>query len=253
MLAGKVALVTGAGSGIGRAIAWAMAQAGADVVINYLGFAAEAKALAEEIRGLGRRAEAIQADVSRLDEVRRMMAETRDRFGRLDILVNNAGVERFKPLLECTEADWDAVLNVDLKGAFLCLQAAAAWMRSQGGGVILNISSIHEDRPFPGYAPYCAAKGGLRMLMRDAAVELAPFGIRVNNIAPGAIATPINQATLADPAKVEALQELIPLGRVGRPEEVAAVAVFLASDQASYVTGATYVVDGGMLQHAESL
>jgi len=176
-----------------------------------------------------------------------------DSFGRLDVLVNNAGIEKSQPLLEIDEASWDRTLAVDLKGPFLCLQAAARRMTESGGGSIVNISSIHEDFPFPTYTPYAAAKGGLRMLMRNAALELAPLGIRVNNIAPGAIATPINAATLADPAKVKRLQEIVPLMRMGKPEEVAEVALFLASDRSAYVTGSTYYVDGGIVRHADPL
>jgi glucose 1-dehydrogenase len=183
-----------------------------------------------------------------------MVAQTRTELGGLDILVNNAGVESPAPILEVTEASWDAMLGIDLKGAFLCLQAAGRVMRDQGrGGSIVNISSIHEDLPFPGYAPYCAAKGGLRMLMRDAALELAPLQIRVNNVAPGATRTPINEATLADPDKLKELNAAIPLGRPAEPEEVASVALFLASDASSYVTGATYYVDGGMAQYSKPL
>jgi glucose 1-dehydrogenase len=192
-------------------------------------------------------------DVSDAASVESLVAQIVEGFGRLDVLVNNAGIEKSQPLLEVDEASWDRTLAVDLKGPFLCLQAAARRMKEGGGGSIVNISSVHEDFPFPSYTPYAAAKGGLRMLMRNAAVELAQFGIRVNNIAPGAIATPINAAALADPAKVKRLKEIVPLMRMGKPEEVAEVALFLASDRSSYVTGSTYYVDGGMIRHAEPL
>ncbi len=251
-LDGKVAIVTGAGSGIGFAIAGLLAENGAAVAINYLGHGDEAEKLAAEIEGRGGKAVALAADVSSGAEVDSLVTTVVERFGKLDILVNNAGIEQSQPLLEIDEANWDRTLAVDLKGPFLCLQAAARQMRS-GGGSIVNISSIHEDFPFPGFTPYAAAKGGLRMLMRNASLELAPYGIRVNNIAPGAIATPINAATLADPAKVSRLEQLVPLKRMGSPEEVAQVALFLASERASYVTGSTYYVDGGIVQHAEAL
>jgi len=252
-LDGKVALVTGAGSGIGYAIAERFAREGAAVAINYLGHGEEAEALARDLGAAGAKAVALVGDVSDAASVESLVAQIVEGFGRLDVLVNNAGIEKSQPLLEVDEASWDRTLAVDLKGPFLCLQAAARRMKEGGGGSIVNISSVHEDFPFPSYTPYAAAKGGLRMLMRNAAVELAQFGIRVNNIAPGAIATPINAAALADPAKVKRLKEIVPLMRMGKPEEVAEVALFLASDRSSYVTGSTYYVDGGMIRHAEPL
>ena len=181
-----------------------------------------------------------------------MVAKVRDELGPVDVLVNNAGIESSAPFLEVTEESWDRILAVDLKGAFLCTQACGREMKERGGAIV-NISSVHEDRTFPGFTPYCAAKGGMRMLMRNAALELAPFGIRVNNIAPGAIATPINAATLQDPARVKELDRIIPLGAVGTPDDVAEVALFLASDRSRYVTGSTYYVDGGMARFAEPL
>jgi glucose 1-dehydrogenase len=250
-LEGRVAIVTGAGSGIGRAIAQALADAGAAVCINYFGaYEEDARAHASGLP----RAIAVSADVADPAQAASLVATTVEELGRIDVLVNNAGIEHAAPLLDVDLADWDRVVGVDLRGAFCCLQAAARAMRDSGrGGSIVNISSIHEDLPFPGLTSYCVAKGGLRMLMRNAAVELAEYGIRVNNVAPGAIATPINAATLRDPEKVATLDRLIPLARLGEPEEVARVAVFLASDDASYVTGSTYYVDGGMIRHAEPL
>ncbi len=252
-LDGKVALVTGAGSGIGYAIAERFAREGAAVAINYLDRGDEAQALARDLAAAGGKATALEADVSDAVAVTSLVAKIVERFGRLDVLVNNAGIEKSQPLLEIDESSWDRTLAVNLKGPFLCLQTVARQMKESGGGSIVNISSIHEDFPFPGYTPYAAAKGGLRMLMRNAALELAPLGIRVNNIAPGAIATPINAATLADPRKVQRLQEIVPLGRMGKPEEVAEVALFLASGRSSYVTGSTYYVDGGIIRYAEPL
>jgi glucose 1-dehydrogenase len=250
-LQGKVAIVTGAGSGIGGAIAQALADEGAAVCINYYGaYEREAREHASRLP----RAIAVSANVADERDVAAMVDQTVRELGGLDVLVNNAGIEHTAPILDLELSDWDAVLGVNLRGAFCCLRAAGRAMRDSGrGGSIVNVSSIHEDVPFPGFAHYCASKGGLRMLMRDAAVELAPFRIRVNNVAPGAIATPINAATLEDPEKVAALKRLVPAGRMGTPEDVAQVAVFLASERAAYVTGSTYYVDGGMIRHAEPL
>ncbi len=249
-LNGKVAIVTGAGSGIGHAIAQRFAAAGAAVCVNYLGYEDDAKALVESLP----KAMGFKADVSKSAEVQAMVDATIKELGSVDVLVNNAGVERPMPFLDIDEATWDFMLDVDLKGAFLCAQACARAMRDAGkGGSIVNISSIHEDVAFPGYTPYCAAKGGLRMMMRNAALELAEHRIRVNNVAPGAIATPINAKTLDDPAKVATLQRIIPLQRMGTPEEDAEVALFLASDASSYVTGSTYYVDGGMVRYSQPL
>jgi glucose 1-dehydrogenase len=251
-LAGKVAIVTGASSGIGYAIAQLFAQNGAAVAIDYVAHADDAQQLVREIEAAGGRAIALEGDVSDASAVESLVATTVEKFGRLDILVNNAAIEQAAPLLETDEADWDRTIAVNLKGPFLCLQAAARRMQNDGGSIV-NISSIHEDTPFPEHTPYVAAKGGLRMLMRNAALELAQHGIRVNNVAPGAIATPINAATLADPAKVKRLGAIVPQQRMGEPDEVAQVVLFLASDRASYVTGSTYYVDGGYVRHSEEL
>lgn len=250
-LDGKVALVTGAGSGIGHAIATRFGREGALVAVNYFGHAEEAKRLARELEACCTRSLAHEADVSRREQVNRMIARVVDELGPVDVLVNNAGFGEAAPFLEIDEESWQRVLSVDLTGAFFCAQACAAVMKESGGGSIVNISSIHEDLPFEGYTSYCAAKGGMRMLMRNAAVELARFGIRVNNIAPGPIAVERTESLRDDPEGAEVLRRAVPLGRMGEPEEVAEVALFLASQRASYVTGSTYYVDGGMLRHTE--
>ena len=252
-LNGKVALVTGASSGIGKVTAVELARQGAAVVVNYIGDAASADAVVNEIKQNGGEAIAIEADVSNSDQVQTMIQQTVERLGKIDVLVNNAGIEKSEPFLEKSEQEFDRVIGVDLKGPFLCSQAAAREMARQGCGTIINISSVHEDLAFPGYAAYCAAKGGLRMLCRDMALELAPHHINVVNVAPGAIATPINTKTLEDPAKKAALEHEIPLGRVGQPEEVARLVAYLASDDASYITGTTVVIDGGLMRQTGAL
>jgi glucose 1-dehydrogenase len=246
-LRGIRALVTGGSKGIGRGIAVRLAQEGADVAVNYNADRRGADEAVAEITALGRTAVALAGDVGRVADVRRLVAESAGALGGLDVLVNNAGIERHAPFWDVTEADYDAVLDVNLKGVFFATQAFVQHCRAAGRpGRIVNISSVHEDLAFPNFAAYCAAKGGLRMLARTLAVELGPLGIAINNIAPGAIETPINASLLNDPAKLAALTRQIPLGRLGRPDDVAGLAVFLASAEAAYVTGSTYVVDGGL-------
>jgi glucose 1-dehydrogenase len=246
-LAGKKALVTGSGRGIGRAIAVRFAREGADVVINDLDIQGEARQTMAEVEAAGRRGILIQADLSRTDEARRLIDEAFRRLGPLDILVNNAGIEKQAPFVEVKEEDYDQVLNVNLKGVFFTTQAFVRHLLAEKRpGKIIQISSVHEELPFPGYSSYCASKGGLQLLTRDLAVELGGYGITVNGIAPGAIATAINRTLLDDKPRVERLLKQIPLGRMGRPEDVAAVAAFLASPDADYVTGSTYYVDGGL-------
>jgi glucose 1-dehydrogenase len=252
-LQGKVALITGAATGIGKAIAAEMAHRGASVVVNFIGDAAPAQEVVATIQRDNGKALAIEADVSKPAEVARMVAHAVSTMGQIDVLVNNAGIEKEVPFLEIAESDWDEVIGVDLKGAFLCAQAAGREMAKRGKGTIINISSVHEDLPFPGYAAYCAAKGGLRMLCRDMALELAKNHINVVNVAPGAVNTPINERTMTDPAKKLALRREIPLGRVAEPDEIAKLVCYLASDDASYITGTTIFIDGGLMHQTGSL
>ena len=254
LLKNEVAIVTGAATGIGNAIANAFAKEGAAVVIDYVGHPELADASVQSIQKAGGKALAVAADISNPEQVDSLIQKTVATFGRLDILVNNAGIEFKHPFVEFPFDLWQKVIAVDLTGPFLCAKAAANEMiRQSGGGRIINISSVHEDLPMPTNAPYCAAKGGLRMLMRTIAVELAPHKITVNNIAPGAIYTPIDKDVQSDPKLEARLMAEIPLGRWGKPEEVAALAVFLASEAAAYCTGGTFFVDGGMIRNAGSL
>lgn len=243
----KVAIVTGSDSGIGRAIAIQFAQEGATVVVTY----AHARDKAEEVRQTIEKnkgkALVIQADVSQYQQAIGIIQQTVEQFHQLDIMVNNAGMEVHNPFLDVTEQQFDRVIGVDLKGAFFCAQAAAREMvKRKTAGRIINISSVHEDIAMPNNAPYCCSKGGVRMMMRTICLELAPYNITVNNIAPGAIRTPIDADVESDPQKMATLLKEIPLARMGQPEEIAKLALFLASDAAAYVTGATYVMDGGL-------
>lgn len=246
-LTNKVALITGSSQGIGRGIAERFAAEGADIVINYSGNAARAQETLQAVEAAGRRGLVVQADVSKTEDIRKLFATSLEYFGHLDILVNNAGVETHAPFWDVTESDYDRVLNVNLKGAFFATQEFVRHLRhTHRRGKIVNVSSVHEELPFPNFTAYCASKGGVKMLTRNLSIELGPLGITINNIAPGAIETPINTKLLNDPMKLNALLGQIPLGRLGQPGDVSGLAVFLASDDADYVTGATYYVDGGL-------
>jgi glucose 1-dehydrogenase len=250
----KVAIVTGGNSGIGKAIAVGLAKAGASIVIDYIADPAATEALEREIASLGDQAIGVEADVSRIEDLQRLVDAAVAKFGRLDIMVNNAGVETRTSVLETTEAQYDKVLTINLKSAFFGVQLAAKQMIKQGGGGrIVNITSVHEDWPMPGNTAYCLAKGGMRMLTRTAGVELAPHGVLVVGVGPGAVATPINLTTMKDPAMLAKLDAAIPLGRMARPEEIANVVVFLAGDGASYLTATTIFVDGGIMQNSVGL
>jgi len=244
----KVALITGSDSGIGRAIAIQFASEGATVVVNYAHAQDKAEQVQQLIEQKHGKAIVLQADISQYEQAIGLVQQTAAHFDRLDILVNNAGIEIHSPFVDVTEQQFDRVVGVDLKGAFFCAQAAARQMiKRKTAGRIINISSVHEDLAMPQNAPYCCAKGGLRMLTRTIAIELAPYNITVNNIAPGAIHTPIDTDVIADPKKMEILQAEIPLRRMGQPEEIAKLALYLASDSSAYVTGSTYVIDGGLM------
>lgn len=246
-LANKVAVITGSSQGTGRGIAERFATEGADVVINYSGNVERAQEALHAVEATGRRGLVVQANVGKTADLKKLFATALEHFGQLDILVNNAGVETHAPFWDVTEDDFDKVLNVNLKGTFFATQEFVKHlMATNRRGKIVNISSVHEELPFPNFTAYCASKGGVKMLTRNLSVELGPLGININNIAPGAIETPINTKLLNDSQKLNALLGQIPLRRLGQPGDVSGLAVFLASDDADYVTGSTYYVDGGL-------
>jgi glucose 1-dehydrogenase len=254
LLEGKTLIVTGGNSGIGEAIVVAAAAEGANLVIDYINHPDETKDIISKIEKAGGKAVGVQADVSKVDDLGRMVSTAVDTFGRLDVLINNAGMETRTSVLDSTEADFDKVMAVNLKSAFFGLQLAAKQFISQGGGgLVVNISSVHEEWPMPGNTPYCVSKGGVRMLTRTAGVELGKHNIRVVNVGPGAVATAINQSTMDDPQKMKALDSAIPLGRMAQPDEIAQTVVFLACDKAGYLTSTTIFVDGGIMQGSVGL
>jgi glucose 1-dehydrogenase len=253
-LGGQTALVTGANSGIGEAVAIGLARAGADVIVNYVADPAAAEEVAHQIEGFGRRAIAIKADVSKEDEVIAMFAQAIKHFGTLHVVVSNAGLQRDSAFVDMTLDQWNTVISVNLTGQFLCTREAAREFKRRGvdesisvaAGKIICMSSVHQVIPWAGHANYAASKGGIDMLMRSIAQELAPHRIRVNSIAPGAIRTPINTSAWNTPAAYADLMTLIPYKRIGEPDDIARAAAWLASDASDYVTGATLFVDGGM-------
>lgn len=247
-LQGKRALVTGSDQGIGQAIALKLADHGADVVVNYRNNLKGGEETGERIRQMGRKVAVLQADVAKIDAARKLVEDSIAALGGLDVLVNNAGIEKRAAFLEVSEEEYRAVVDVDMTGPFFLTQAFVRHVVGEKRpGKVINISSVHEELPFPHFTPYCMAKGGLKMMMRNLAVELGSCGITVNNIAPGAIETPINRQLLEDPKLLNAVRQNIPLGRIGKPNDVASLAAFLASSDADYITGATFVVDGGLL------
>jgi glucose 1-dehydrogenase len=254
-LGGKVALVTGSSRGIGSEIARRLAREGADVAVHYNQRRDAAEEVAAAVRAEGRRAAVFSANLGSARAASDLVSQVASRFGRVDVLVNNAGAERKAPFWEVTEEDFDAVVDLNLKGAFFATQAFVRHLTEASAerraGKVVNVSSVHEDVAFPGFAAYCASKGGLRMLTRTLAVELGPLGITVNAVAPGAIATEINEDLLADEKRKARLESKIPVGRIGTKADVASVVAFLASGDADYVTGSTYFVDGGLTVHYE--
>jgi glucose 1-dehydrogenase len=253
-LKGKVAIVTGGNSGIGKAIALALAEAGANVSIDYVANPQATEDLEQQIIALGDQAIGVDADVSKVSDLQKLIDTTVQEFGRVDIMVNNAGIETRTSVLDTTEAQYEKVLEINLKSAFFGTQIAAKQMIKQGdGGRIINITSVHEDWPMPGNTAYCLSKGGMRMLTRTAGVELGPHGILVVGVGPGAVETPINTSTMNDPGKMKTLDAAIPLGRMAKSAEIGSVVAFLAGDGASYLTATTVFADGGIMHSSPGL
>ena len=253
-LVGQKALVTGANSGIGRAVVLSLGEAGADVVVNYVAGEDTAEEVVQQVRAFGVQACAHKADVSNENEVQQMFAAATARFGTIDILVANAGLQRDSPFPQMTLEQWNTVIGVNLTGQFLCAREAVREFLRRGivdtvscaAGKIICMSSVHQEIPWAGHANYATSKGGIMMMMRSLAQEVAPHHIRVNSIAPGAIRTPINTTAWSTPAAYQSLMKLVPYRRIGEPEDIGRAAVWLASDDSDYVVGATLFVDGGM-------
>lgn len=249
-LKGKVVVITGASTGLGKAMALRFGQEGSKVVVNYFKEDSAVKKLIDEIKHSGGDAVAIQGDVTKEEDVKRIIRETVSHFGRLDIMINNAGIENEVPSEQLSLKDWDRVIATNLTGAFLgCREAIDYMVENNIQGSIINMSSVHEVIPWPHFAHYAASKGGIKLMSETLALEFAPKGIRVNCIGPGAIDTPINAEKFSDPELKKGVEELIPMGYIGKPEQIAAVAVWLASNEASYVTGITIYADGGMTKY----
>jgi glucose 1-dehydrogenase len=253
-LRGKVAIVTGGNTGIGKSVVLALAAEGASIVIDYVADPDATEALEQQVRDLGDQVAGVKADVSQVADLEMLIGTAVSTFGRLDIMVNNAGIETRTSVLDTTESQYDKVLDVNLKSAFFGTQLAAKQMIAQGdGGRIINMTSVHEDWPMPDNTAYCLSKGGMRMLTRTAGVELAPHNVLVVGVGPGAVETPINTATMDDPAALKKLDAAIPIGRMAKPEEIGSVVAFLAGPGASYVTATTIFADGGIMQSSPGL
>ncbi len=250
----KVAIVTGGNSGIGKAVVLALAAEGANIVIDWITNEAATEDVEQQVRALGDQVSAVQADVSKVEDLQRLVESAVSTFGRLDIMVNNAGVETRTSILDTTEEHYQKVLDINLKSAFFGTQLAAKQMIAQGdGGRIINMTSVHEDWPMPNNTAYCLSKGGMRMLTRTAGVELAPHNVLVVGVGPGSVATPINTATMDDPVALKKLNAAIPIGRMAQPEEIGSVVAFLAGPGASYLTATTIFADGGIMQSSPGL
>jgi glucose 1-dehydrogenase len=248
----KVAIVTGSSQGIGQAIAVRLARDGLNIAIDYRTHADGAEETLRQVETAGARGVIVKADLSLVSEINHLVEQTLATFGRIDILVNNAGIEKRNDYWDVSESEYDAVMNVNLKAVFFVTQQVVRHLQAEKRpGKIINISSVHEELPFPHFASYCMSKGGLKMMTRNLAIELAPFGITVNSVAPGAIETPINKNLLNNPSQLKALLDKIPLKRLGQPRDVAEAVAFLASDKSDYITGTTIFVDGGLLWNYE--
>jgi len=253
-LSGRVAIVTGGNTGIGKAVVLALANQGATVVIDYIAGEEAEHELESEVEALGDKVVGVKADVSKIEDLHTLVDTAVATFGRLDIMVNNAGIETRTSILDTTEDQYARVMDINLKSAFFGTQLAATQMIAQGGGGrIINMTSVHEDWPMPGNTAYCLSKGGMRMLTRTAGVELAPHGILVVGVGPGAVDTPINKATMADPVALATLDAAIPIGRLAQPGEIASIVAFLAGDGASYLTSTTVFADGGLMHSSPGL